>query len=354
MPSVKQWLLLICSLLLGGCATTGSGGSDDRIHIREADGRYTLSVPTSQLIMAIPSDGWSQKAKNIGGGTGNPRYFYFENEKESVILSGWFEPAHLFTGPKQLWQEESARQTQGGMPGTVNVTYGQQGGWQTVMYDYLIGKATSSHIRGHWVQAGTWIDLHFSTTTNTSGTDNRKKLESWLSKVSVTEQGIAQDSDRRRYAVGDRGAIAFAVPEDWRDEVQSQGRNLPPTIVFSSQSEPRFEMMVTPIWAFKADIPTPTMESLRESAHEFAEAAQSQAVEPEIPIEEFTGPETVGAYFSATDRDPKPGEYQYMTQGIMGVADLRATFTILTNEGRAIIVPKALAMLRSARRMPAP
>jgi hypothetical protein len=39
-----------------------------------------------------------------------------------------------------------------------------------------------------------------------------------------------------------------------------------------------------------------------------------------------------------------------MTQGMMGLADLRVTFTVLTNDGGEAFVPKALDMLKRARR----
>ena len=160
----------------------------------------------------------------------------------------------------------------------------------------------------------------------------------------------AEAADVRRYALADHGALTLAVPDGWRDKVESPGPNLPPTITFFPASSRGFQVLVTPIWPFKADIPKPSPESVRESVRRAADSVKSQVVEPELKIEEFKGPETYASFFSATDRAPKPGEYKYMTQGMMGLDDLRVTFTILTNEGRNDIVPRALNMLMDARR----
>ena len=72
--------------------------------------------------------------------------------------------------------------------------------------------------------------------------------------------------------------------------------------------------------------------------------------ESDIPILELRGGSGPGYYISATDKDPGPNEYKYLTQGAMGVDDLLLTFTVLTNETDSPVVKDALDMLRSARR----
>jgi len=53
-----------------------------------------------------------------------------------------------------------------------------------------------------------------------------------------------------------------------------------------------------------------------------------------------------GYYFSATDRAPNPGEYKYLTQGMLPVGELVVTFTILSNDGGEAAVSAALTLLR--------
>ena len=67
-----------------------------------------------------------------------------------------------------------------------------------------------------------------------------------------------------------------------------------------------------------------------------------------LSVNELTGTSGVGYYFSATDRAPAPGEYRYMTQGMISVGALAVTFTILTNDGQSGVVDDALAMVSRA------
>ena len=175
------------------------------------------------------------------------------------------------------------------------------------------------------------------------------RLYSRILLVLLVLSGSAGAADVRRYALADRGALVFSVPDGWREEVHRAAAHLPPTIVFHPPSGTGFQVLVTPMWPFKPDVPKPSVETVRESVRRAADSAKSRAVEKELKIEEFKGAEAFASYFSATDRAPKPGEYKHMTQGMMGLADLRVTFTVLVNDDREVIVLKALDMLRGAR-----
>jgi hypothetical protein len=79
-----------------------------------------------------------------------------------------------------------------------------------------------------------------------------------------------------------------------------------------------------------------------------AQSAKAQAVERDVPVVEFQGRTGPGFYFSATDRAPKPGEFDSLTQGIVRVGELSVTFTILTNKGQDRIVKQAIEALKGA------
>ena len=87
---------------------------------------------------------------------------------------------------------------------------------------------------------------------------------------------------------------------------------------------------------------------MRSSVQRAIDEAKPDSVEQEIPIRELTGASGPGFYFSATDKAPKPGEYKYLTQGIVKVSDLTVTFAILTNDGQEQVAKDALDMVRSA------
>lgn len=186
----KSSLVVAMLFLVSACSTTGGARPTERIEINETNDNYRLSVPVSLLTMTLPKGNWSLRDKSIGGATSNPRYFYFEDKKEaSLKLSGWFEPDRLFIGVPKLWEKDTQGWKKSGLPQAVNVSFERLGGWDTVMYDQTLDNLVSSHVRAHWVQSGTWIDLHLSTTTTRSSAENRKQLRSLLGGIAVAKKG---------------------------------------------------------------------------------------------------------------------------------------------------------------------
>jgi hypothetical protein len=152
----------------------------------------------------------------------------------------------------------------------------------------------------------------------------------------------------RRYPLPQRGFFQMKVPTNWRDQLRQPSQPLPPTIAFRPGKGRPFDVLVTPIWRARPDVPSATKDALRQQVVRTIENVKSQAVENELTAVEFQGASGPGFYFSATDRAPKPDEYKFMTQGILKVSELTVTFTILTNEGQEQVVRDALAMLQSA------
>jgi len=192
MKTTKLVVAVAASVLAAACSTTGGPRGNESIDIAETKSAYRLSVPVSQLSLTLPRGNWSRKDKSaLGGGTANPRYFYFEDAKEeSLILSGWFEPDRLFSGSaSKQWEKDAAGLKKASLPQPVNVSFEKIGGWDSVLYDQVFSGVMSSHLRAHWVQAGTWIDIHLSTTSDSSSAENRKKLRLVLRGISVAEKG---------------------------------------------------------------------------------------------------------------------------------------------------------------------
>jgi hypothetical protein len=152
----------------------------------------------------------------------------------------------------------------------------------------------------------------------------------------------------RRYELPDHGSIQLNVPTLWKEEIRQPPNRLPPTVTFKQKAGASFQVLVTPIWLVKKDSPLASVEGIRQQMQQAAEQAQSRAVEKTIKVKELDGSSGHGYYFSATDRSPAPGEYKYMTQGMVRVSNLVVTFTILTNDSQGNIVTDAIAMLKSA------
>ena len=158
----------------------------------------------------------------------------------------------------------------------------------------------------------------------------------------------AGDTGIRRYQLPDHGSIQLIVPALWKDEIWQPPNRLPPTITFKQKVGAPFEVLITPIWPAKKDMPLTKAEGIRQLVLQGAELAQSQSVEETIELKKLDGSSGPGYYFSVTDRAPGPGEYKYMTQGMVRVSNLVVTFTILTNDDQGNIVTNAIAVLKSA------
>jgi hypothetical protein len=117
MQFVCKSSLVAAMLFLVSAPFTAEGAPPtDRIQIDETDDSYRLSVPISQLAMTLPKGNWSLKDRSKGGGTSNPRYFYFEDKEASLMLSGWFEPERLFIGVRKLWEQNTRNMKKSGLP----------------------------------------------------------------------------------------------------------------------------------------------------------------------------------------------------------------------------------------------
>jgi hypothetical protein len=152
----------------------------------------------------------------------------------------------------------------------------------------------------------------------------------------------------KRYRLPEHGYFQMNVPAAWNDELRQPSGVLPPTIAFRARQGAQFAFLVTPIWRARADVAAQTRDSIKQSVERAAERVKPHAVEKTINVVEFSGAAGPGFYFSVTDPAPKPGEYEFMTQGIVKVSDLVVTFTILINGDQLEITQDALAAIKSA------
>lgn len=183
-------LLLALTAASGVAAARQDPVAQFRLTITQDGGDYVLTLPASQLVMRLPKGDWVRASNNIGGGTANPGYFYFENKtaKQIFAASGWFEPAGGFKGVDAMWADELASFKRNGQPMPAKVSFEEIGSWKAILYSVEMSGMTSAHIRAHWLQAGTWIDLHLSLTSFDSAPDSWRKLRDVLKAIQVLEK----------------------------------------------------------------------------------------------------------------------------------------------------------------------
>lgn len=169
-----------------GVATGQESPKAASLEITESAGSYVLTVPVSRLVMTIPKGGLTLAENTRGAVARSPRYFYFTDKTLHLSISGWFESEEGFAGIKQFWANETAAWKRNGLPEPRDVSFVQLGNWNAIIYDLDVPSGRYSHIRAHWLQAGTWIDIHLSMAANLPQKELRPKLRDVLKTIQVT------------------------------------------------------------------------------------------------------------------------------------------------------------------------
>jgi hypothetical protein len=173
------------------CAAGEASPADNAsIQITETARAYELTVPVSRLVMTIPKADFTHTEQDRAGAAGSPRYFVFRHKTLNLTIEGWFEPGEKFPGLKKLWAEKTKLLTRAGQTAPEEVSFGKIGRWKTITYvipDPAI-PLVNSQISAHWLQAGTWIELHLSLTSASSGKDTKTKLVELLKTIQAREK----------------------------------------------------------------------------------------------------------------------------------------------------------------------
>lgn len=148
------------------------------------------------------------------------------------------------------------------------------------------------------------------------------------------------------FAMPGHGTLLLNVPEGWKANFAQPEGGLPPTIGFREQSGGSFVIKITAVWGSSPGAEAPDDATIRSIVASTAKSAEAQSVERTLALQSLVGASGRGYYFRATDRAPKPGEWKYLTQGIIRTGAIALAFTILTNDGQAPIEKAALELIR--------
>jgi hypothetical protein len=186
LPDKQKLLDLLAGATFSRDAVAALPLARDSIRVEGSPQRYELWVPASRLYLTVPRARLAPATNPFGGGGANPRYFYFTDRAFNV--SGWFEPSEKFSDIRQMWERDTRAWKEKGLPAAMDVSFKKVGGWDVVVYDQPVPGGTNSHIRAHWVQSGTWIDVHLSLTSTAPSEKLRAALEAFLQGMFVHER----------------------------------------------------------------------------------------------------------------------------------------------------------------------
>lgn len=180
--------LLAFALAVAGASGAPAPAKEEVLQVSDSSGRFIVTVPVSGLTMSLPKGGLIEGRNARGGAAAHPRYFFFQEKGEDfgIIVSGWFEPQEQFVSARKVWDDDTRQWSRQGLPTPADVSFQKIGGWEAVVYDLPVPGGSNTHIRAHWVQAGTWIDIHLSLTSRRPLAECREQMLALLNSISVT------------------------------------------------------------------------------------------------------------------------------------------------------------------------
>lgn len=143
------------------------------------------------------------------------------------------------------------------------------------------------------------------------------------------------------------GQLNFRVPADWKSKFEKSPEKRTETITFSPRSGNSFMLMIDPLVQKEQKIDFQNQEIMRKQVEQLGNSFLPHARETQLNIREAKGRYSTFYYFSLTDKAPKPGEWECLTQGRIGVGIYLLHFTVLTHSLDAKEIQEAVQVLTS-------
>jgi len=177
-------------------------------------------------------------------------------------------------------------------------------------------------------------------------------LAGLLLSFAVATTAVAADGEKKVFPLPDSSKLELTIPAGWKGEAKTAQGKAPAMIVLTPREGAGFQVVITPVARQRPGTSADTAIQMRQSVQDAADKVKASAAESILTAEELTGAPGPGYYFSATDREPKPTEFKYLTQGMLLVGDVIVSFGILTNDGQEKAKDEALAILKGASLLP--
>jgi hypothetical protein len=144
------------------------------------------------------------------------------------------------------------------------------------------------------------------------------------------------------------GELWLDIPAGWDEKFDSPQKGMAPGVWLTPRQGASFNILITPLAGTPMGEAVADDVRMRAIVASAARDALSHAVETTIPVQSLSGPHAHIVYLFATDRAPAPGEWKYLTQGMVSIDGVPFAFTILTNDGQEAVSKGALELIRNA------
>jgi hypothetical protein len=169
-------------------------------------------------------------------------------------------------------------------------------------------------------------------------------VTSTLGLVVVSGQ-VTQGHD---FEIPGHGNLRLAVPDSWIADARPISSPASVTLHFGPKAGEAFDVQVTSVWLDPAKLAKTNAESIRKDTQRAGDGLLSHSVEKDVTLREIHGNTSIGWCFTLTDRNPEPGEFKFLTQGIFLTGEVLSVFTVLHRDGNTPDVAKALEAFSGA------
>ena len=173
-------------------------GQTPKIKMTKVKRGMQISSPVSPKQFIITSNSLKDKRERNGGETDNPGYFYFEDTKANILMSGWLEPANKFrfSSVREMWDSDNAKRPKSARPKAGSEEYQKVGDWDVYLYDISLPpqfkNTSNTHMRANYNDGVIWIDLHLSLTQDRPSKALREALIAYLKTLVITDAAPAK------------------------------------------------------------------------------------------------------------------------------------------------------------------
>lgn len=147
------------------------------------------------------------------------------------------------------------------------------------------------------------------------------------------------------------GKLEIEVPETWGrkpEVVQGDSATMIGFTPFGTRREPIFSIRIV---AAASEEPV-TVEMVRQAAETMRDEFHETALEENIDVNDVSGGNNMISYFTLTDKEIKPREYQYLTAAVVSDGTVVSSIWFFSNDGAPDFGADAMHLMETMRYIP--
>ncbi|MBI5584712.1 MAG: hypothetical protein HY892_12920 [Deltaproteobacteria bacterium] len=158
----------------------------------------------------------------------------------------------------------------------------------------------------------------------------------------------AQNREIKEFRVSSLGYLRLAVPDGWKAEFQRPITEEAPTIIFLPPKGDAFKLLLTVQWDGKVDPDFNSSSRIKALLEKEWQEMAPSIKETRLEAKAIQGTFAKGFYFLATDKEPQPGDYEYLLRAGAGFGKLLLSATLVFQEKNSPVVLDTVHLLGSA------